>query len=634
MAQRTGNPLLDREEDEDPFAGTPEDGGELELAGIPSAKDVSADSIDQNSPLPPLGPKPGSGGPGPASKRLQEILGQGEGVYSRKKPNMWERLGAIGVGAAAGWNNANPKATQVDASQTIQNILYPGQKRREGDYERRVGLAKVGAAEEENQTRIGALAEQRKAQAGDYAERERQRADATAQRAQAVKDKIAELQSTRNRTFLANRLKGREGDSTYQSKDAPLPLGYEFIEDTEHPGFGFAAPPVTRSAPEELLPYLPGVKVGETISHSEFVKARDSLIKQKGEDKKAENRPDRIPTNEYQGLLKQFTDADGNIDYAAANKANEAAQIRRSTAGRAVINAAQLTPAQVATLHNPPVSGGRNEEFLKTLSPQDQAYIQLLADYKADAPKGIALKDPAVRNLIANAKLYDPDFDEKEYPVRSKVAQDYASAKRGTTGGNIVSLNTLTGHIATLHEMAVALGNKDMNTYNRLANALSKEFGNPQVTNFDLAKAAVATELSTALKGQATEGDIKTWADNLSAAGSPEQLRGAITVPLHLMHTRFSELQNKYQDVMHKPFLMISPASAKAFKQFGLDAGAVDPRYDTGPIPQTPNLGNPSIPASGKQGANPNPSGYVQGHIYGGLTYLGGDPNSATSWRK
>jgi hypothetical protein len=31
---------------------------------------------------------------------------------------------------------------------------------------------------------------------------------------------------------------------------------------------------------------------------------------------------------------------------------------------------------------------------------------------------------------------------------------------------------------------------------------------------------------------------------------------------------------------------------------------------------------------------NPNPNGYVKGHVYGGLTYLGGDPNNQASWKK
>ena len=30
---------------------------------------------------------------------------------------------------------------------------------------------------------------------------------------------------------------------------------------------------------------------------------------------------------------------------------------------------------------------------------------------------------------------------------------------------------------------------------------------------------------------------------------------------------------------------------------------------------------------------NPNPKGYVPGHVYGGMTYLGGDPNNRASWR-
>lgn len=34
------------------------------------------------------------------------------------------------------------------------------------------------------------------------------------------------------------------------------------------------------------------------------------------------------------------------------------------------------------------------------------------------------------------------------------------------------------------------------------------------------------------------------------------------------------------------------------------------------------------------QQANPNPTGYIKNHVYGGLTYLGGDPNNPASWKK
>jgi len=40
----------------------------------------------------------------------------------------------------------------------------------------------------------------------------------------------------------------------------------------------------------------------------------------------------------------------------------------------------------------------------------------------------------------------------------------------------------------------------------------------------------------------------------------------------------------------------------------------------------------PTIEAAAQ--ANPNPNGYVAGHVYGGMTYLGGDPNNPASWKK
>lgn len=44
--------------------------------------------------------------------------------------------------------------------------------------------------------------------------------------------------------------------------------------------------------------------------------------------------------------------------------------------------------------------------------------------------------------------------------------------------------------------------------------------------------------------------------------------------------------------------------------------------------------GAPAAPAAAApKTANPNPGGYTVGHMYGGKTYLGGDPNNRASWR-
>ena len=44
--------------------------------------------------------------------------------------------------------------------------------------------------------------------------------------------------------------------------------------------------------------------------------------------------------------------------------------------------------------------------------------------------------------------------------------------------------------------------------------------------------------------------------------------------------------------------------------------------------------GGAQQPNQSTQQDNPNPSGYIVGHKYGGLTYLGGDPNTQSSWRQ
>lgn len=233
------------------------------------------------------------------------------------------------------------------------------------------------------------------------------------------------------------------------------------------------------------------------------------------------------------------------------------------------------TPQQATAATTPLAPGQRNEEFLKTLNPQDQMLVKRIVDYDYPLPTGSrgALTNPTTKALISNAMAYDPAFTTSDYQVRQRLRQDFTSGK---SSQNIRSLNTLTGHLGTLDEMATALANKDTQLYNRLANELITAFGDPRLTNFDLARAAVAGELSTAFKGQATDTEIKTWAGAINSAGSPEQLRGAVTTPVQLMHSRLAAFQNQYSSAMGKPFKLLSPEARATMQKFGFNPDTLE----------------------------------------------------------
>lgn len=84
--------------------------------------------------------------------------------------------------------------------------------------------------------------------------------------------------------------------------------------------------------------------------------------------------------------------------------------------------------------------------------------------------------------------------------------------------------------IQALANQAGALENANFNTINRAWNAVNKEFGRPEVTNFEANRNAIVQEVNTALSGSSTSSDlrVKIELENLKVSRSPQQLMGAI----------------------------------------------------------------------------------------------------------
>lgn len=261
-------------------------------------------------------------------------------------------------------------------------------------------------------------------------------------------------------------------------------------------------------------------------------------------------------------------------------------------AARPVVNnnipAQPMTPQQRALADQSSTlqPGQRNEAFLASLPPDQQTIVKAFADYTYPKLSSFALRPRAdgqpgyYQDLLNKAFTYDPAFDYKQYDTRQRVMNDFTS---GNSSRNIRSLKTLTGHLGTLQEMSEALNNGDVQGYNKLANYLATQFGNPKLTNFNLAKAAVSGELATAFKGTATDPEIKTWADAINSAGSPEQMKGAVSVPVQLMYSRLGAFQDQYQNAMGgKSFPLLSAETRAAFQKIGMDPNRIDPRGSGG----------------------------------------------------
>lgn len=237
--------------------------------------------------------------------------------------------------------------------------------------------------------------------------------------------------------------------------------------------------------------------------------------------------------------------------------------------------------------------------------------IKALAEGRMKFPTGQALKSPYWQQMLGILGQYDPSFDANNPGKRAATANAFAVGKEGQ---QVNALNTAIGHVDDLSKSADKLENTWSPAYNTVANLISKQMGRPAVNNFDTTKKAVVDELTRVWRGTGgSEADIKSWSQSLDAANSPDQLHGAIATIGRLLESKITALQEQYREGMgtiSQGKQMITPAARKTLDRLEQKAG-----------------GTPAA------AVNPNPGGYVPNHVYGGMKYLGGDPNNRASWQ-
>ncbi len=264
-----------------------------------------------------------------------------------KRPdNNWAQRLAL---AALAFTKFGPIANQVIHPKWSQE--QAGYLATQADLEKRQKEEETAASTDALVAQREAAAKQKEALAADYENKRKEQE-------RAIEDRIKAQTSERNRKFLADRLKGREADSVYQAQGAPMPPGYEYITDPEKPGFGFATPPAWRPAPSALLPFLPGAKENDPISHSEFVNATKAMQQMQLEGAKQAGKPDPASASKqgFQATLSKLAAAgelppQANSDVNALQRAiNSSSQITSEEKAQALgYIATNPTPASTTT---------------------------------------------------------------------------------------------------------------------------------------------------------------------------------------------------------------------------------------------------------------------------------------------
>ena len=124
-----------------------------------------------------------------------------------------------------------------------------------------------------------------------------------------------------------------------------------------------------------------------------------------------------------------------------------------------------------------------------------------------------------------------------------KMATFMTSGKGGST---LTAYRTAGDHLDLLESAMTALENGDNQTLNSLSNRFKAEFGSPAPTNFETIKTMLSGELANVAKVTgATDPEIASYRQQLSAAQSPEQIQGIIDTNHALMDQKAIEMMRQ-----------------------------------------------------------------------------------------
>ena len=361
-----------------------------------------------------------------------------------------------------------------------------------------------------------------------------------------------------------------ESQKAQQAKSAQSreDIARQYLTVTDQPSHDAWLANVAKAYPEvapeytNIKTYGPGnaqIINGMALNAQQRSTDATSAQKVKDAEEKAAAAANAAPKTEAELAIAAADPKKSPEDRAAAEAALK--RLDKSKIDARPVTNITLSPASVAATSAPLSENGRNETFLKTLSPTDQAYIKKIAEYDAAPLTGFALAKPEGRAVMAEVATYRPDYDQKLYPARQALRTSFTSGK---DAANTASSNMVIGHLGTLATAAEGLDNSAFMGYNTFANWMSRQSGSPITAPFRTARRAVASELGTALKGGvASEGEVKGWLDEIDASDSPASLRSEIGTIANIIGSRISAQETKYTDGMGKPpdKRLLSPGS-------------------------------------------------------------------------
>jgi len=432
-------------------------------------------------------------------------------------------------------------------------LMHPKWSEQEAAYQR--DMANEAQREQLEQTQAGteALGEQRAAQAAYRT------AQAEQQGALADTRKRGQEEKT-YKDFVDSLGKGAQQIPATQE----IPEGFYSVADPRNPSTQWVLRTPFVTVPDSMLDMFPGQKSGFKATVNEFDQALKDKRDQMKEDQKAGNRPDKTMTPQQRmAAIAAGVPANKSIDELTQPEAQRLnAELAKQAQATHITNNT-IIPGMPPAPGPGQMTGG--EDYLKTLPVGVAAQVKAIAEGRAALPSG-ATRSQAAQQLRNAVFTYDPLYSDQRAQIRKSFAT-------GPDGRNIGSLNTATVHLDQLGDAAEALKNGTFTPGNAAYNYFASMFGGAAPSNFESLKSAVAGELANALKGQATDIEIRTIGNNIMSAKSPEQLGGAVDTNLHILGAKLKTYQERYQQqIPNDPaWSPVLPSARRIYQKHGFD---------------------------------------------------------------
>lgn len=231
--------------------------------------------------------------------------------------------------------------------------------------------------------------------------------------------------------------------------------------------------------------------------------------------------------------------------------ADEKAGLMTADQAAAARKKATYIQPNVFAMMNSPQMGGKGFDPTQPLGAAQEAQARAIAD---GAPMlTVSSRNPFALPINARAQQIYADAHGGDMTGFGTLKGTLGAARQsfsagGKNGQTLIALDTAVHHFDALSKAADALNNGDTVGLNAASNYLSKQFGDPKVTNFDTVKALAADEFTKVAAG-ATSGEAEREAMQklFSSANSPAQLKQAIQQAQVLMAGKVQGLDTAYK---------------------------------------------------------------------------------------